>query len=350
MRKLAIVATIPLLIAFAQSQHKFLKEDLKAQIEAITHHLRKAQWEKSPSVRKKEILRAQKLVSELPISPLTDEIESRLNRAVSVGISTEDAEMFLDEAVELAEIASKLLRQTPDVDLKKAEAALARVLNSPEFREPLILRLLRWLSSRIGQPLERFLNWLAGVFAWLGRFLRTLFEFISSLLQALGMWFWYWFQLLLKISPVLAWSMVGVVGAIILTSLTYGILRWWKWRKRIVSESVIAQALVLPEQLLREAEVAAQKGDYLSALRKAYKALLLTLDRIGLIRFREQRTNWEYLAEIQNTVAPDFARKFREITHTFDFCFYARKSATANEYAVVKQFAEELVYRPYLQR
>lgn len=346
MRFLAIGAFTLLLMVSAQSQHKTHETNLPAKMAAITEHLRKAKLAKSPSTRKCEILQAQKLIVKLPPSPINKELKTRLNKALGVGLETEDANALLEEAIEIAESANKLLQQKPKAfEPEEAKATLVRVLSSPEFRDPLWLVILR----RLEKPLERLFNWLGvvfvGVFGWLAKILKPVFEWISAIIGAIGAWLWYWFQLLMKISPILAWTIVGVFGSIVLASLAYKILKWWKQRQKAFSEVTFAEALVIPEQLLKEAEIAAKNGDYLTALRKAYKALLLVLDQIGLIRFREQWTNWEYLAEIQRKAPPDFALHFREITFTFDLCFYARKFATASEYKIVRQFAEESMRR-----
>jgi len=344
MRCLAAIFLTLLLIASAQSQGEISKTNLPSQLATIAKHLRKAQSTKSLTERKSEILKARKLIAKMPPSLLTYELENRLNKALSLNVKTKNANMLLNEATEIAENANKLLMErTAKVDPEAAKATLMRVLSDPEFRNPWepILKLL----ERLEKPLVRFLNWLGRVFSWFGAILRPVFEWISAILQAMGVWFWHWLQLLMKISPILAWTIIIAFGAIVLVSLAYAILKWWRQRQKLVAESVIAEKLVMPEQLLKEAETAAKKGDYLTAIRKAYKALLLSLDRIGLIRFREQRTNWEYLAEIQRKAEPNFVRQFREITHTFDLCFYARKFATAKEYTTVRQFAEELLTR-----
>jgi len=119
------------------------------------------------------------------------------------------------------------------------------------------------------------------------------------------------------------------------------VVKWWRKRQRMKAEISWAETLIVPEQLLLEAENDARRGDYLTALRKAYKSLLLFLDRIGLIRFREQRTNWEYLSEIRRKASDEFARRFQEVTNIFDRCFYAQMPVTAKDFADVREFVEE---------
>lgn len=311
----------------------------------VVEQLQRAKEAKSHIVRRDFLLKAQKLVEQIPQSPVTKQLRRKIEKAFRVGILTEEADEAIGEAIEITKAADRVLRQPPpSVDPETAKATLLRVLNSPEFRN-------RWafvprLLQRISNWLERPLRWISRQLGWLlsqiGRILRPVLEWLSKLVEAIGAWFMYWFQLLMSTSPLLAWSIVGILGAIGLTSLAFAILRWWQKKQETLTQIAAAEALVMPEQLLRESEIAARSGDYLTALRKAYRAVLLILDRVGLIRFREQRTNWEYLAEVRKKTPSDFTRRFQEVTKIFDVCFYARKLATSNEFAIIKQFAEEV--------
>ncbi|MCS7191985.1 MAG: hypothetical protein NZ937_03245 [Armatimonadetes bacterium] len=340
MRYLAIFAVMLLLKISVYSQQENRKTDLSKQIAVITEHLRKAQLAKSSEVRKREILQAQNSVAKLLSYPLFEKLKISLDKVLKVGVMTKEADALLGDAIELAESANNLLRQKPSrIDPEEAKAKLAKVLSSREFRDPFWLVILR----RLEKPFERILNWLGQAFGQLASFLRPVFQWISALFLALGSWFWHWFQLLMKISPILAWTILVVLILVFSALLAHTIIKWWRKRQKAFAEAVVAEALVMPEQLLLEAEKAAKKGDYLTAIRKAYKALLFALDRVGLICFREQRTNWEYLAEIQRKTSPEFALRFLEITKTFDLCFYARKLATSSEYTILKRFAEETI-------
>lgn len=306
---------------------------------AIAEQLRKAKASTSPHTRQKALTTAQSLVKVLPPSRITEQLKFRLGQAFKAGVMTDESERLIDEAIEIAGAASKLLKRQPSTyDPELARATLFRVLNSPEFRihswfAALLERISRWLEK----PVKRLLGWIVGVLS----LLTPIFKWLGRLLEVLGAWFWYWFKFLMKVSPFLAWGTVGLLGAIVSASLAYMVWKkWLKLRKEIAKRSV-TQALVMPEQLLKEAESAAREGDYLTAVRKAYRALLLTLDHIGLIRFREQRTNWEYLAEVSRKAPMEFVHHFREACSVFDRCFYARKLATADEFVVVKRLAEE---------
>jgi hypothetical protein len=312
-------------------------------LRTIAEQLREAKRATTRFKRRSALVRAQNLLLQLPKSPLKDGLKSKIEQVFRAGVFSEEAEEAIDEAIEIVRAADKILNQKPSpIDSETARATLLQVLNSPEFRvwNP-IARFLQQISKWLEKPVNWVAKQLGVLLQWLGRVLRPVFELLSKIIEALGAWFWTWWQLLKTISPILAWSVLALFSAISLALLSYSILKWWRKRWRLQAEIAIAEVLIMPEQLLREAENAAKQGDYLTALRKTYKALLLFLDRIGLIRFREQRTNWEYLAEVRRKASSEFALRFQEVTNIFDQCFYARKLATANEFAIVRQFVEE---------
>ena len=316
-------------------------------LRTIAAQLREAKRATARFKRENALVRAQNLLLQLPKSPLRDSLKSKIEQVFRTGIFSEEAEEAIDEAIEIVKAADKILNQKPyPIDSEIARATLLQVLNSPEFRawNP-ITRFLQRISKWLEKPVNWASKQLSVFLQWLGRVFRPVFDLLSKIIEALGAWFWTWWQLLKKISPILAWAVLALFGAISLALLSYSILRWWRKRLRVQAEIAIAEVLIMPEQLLIEAENAAKRGDYLTALRKTYKALLLFLDRIGLIRFREQRTNWEYLVEVRRKASSEFVLRFQEVTDIFDQCFYARKLATAKEFTIVRQFVEEMRYQ-----
>jgi len=309
----------------------------------IAEQLQKAKGEKSVLEREKALSRIGGLLKRLPQSTVTERLEDRLKRAFRSGVMSDEAEEAIDEAIEIAKAADRLFRQTSlTVDPELAQSTLQRVLNSREFRvwNP-FTKFLQWLSKRLEKPINWLVKLLSSLFRWLAKVFSPVFEWLSKVLEALGAWFWHWWQLLNKISPILAWAIAVLLTFLSVAMFSSAIVRWWRKRQRIREEISWAETLIVPEQLLLEAENDARRGDYLTALRKAYKALLLFLDRIGLIRFREQRTNWEYLSEVRGKASDEFAQRFQEVTNIFDRCFYARVPVTAEDFVNVRKFVEE---------
>ena len=343
MRDSVLVSVLVFGMFFAGQAEARNEVKLTTPFSIIAEQLQKARQENSPRKRQKALLGVQELVQQLPRSPVTDQLESRLERAIRTGVMSQEAEDTMDEAVEIAKSADKMLRQTlPPFDQEVANATLLRVLSSPEFQiwNP-ITKFLQWMSNRLEKPINWVAKQLGAFFRWFGKVLRPILGWLSRFFEALGAWLWHWWQLLVAISPALAWAIVVLLVALSFALITYAILKLWRNKWRAQTEIAIAEVLVMPEQLLKDAENDAKRGDYLTALRKTYKALLLFLDRIGLIRYREQRTNWEYLSEVRRKASDEFARRFQEVTNIFDRCFYARMPVTAKDFVDVRQFAEE---------
>ena len=85
-----------------------------------------------------------------------------------------------------------------------------------------------------------------------------------------------------------------------------------------------------PRGALDEASRAASSGDFRTALRLVYLAVLLRLDERDLIRFDRTGTNWEYLAALRGN--PEFHQLLRPVTVTFDRKWYGREAAGESDY------------------
>lgn len=317
-------------------------------IAAVAERLHAALHTGSAQQRQQAVAQAKKVLQRLPETEVTRRILWRIDDAQAAGLTTDEGREALTEAAETAQVAVRLLKQRPpSVDPSNAQGILLRVLSSAEFHDPwaplrrLWERVWRWLSKPIGWLLEQ----LGQLFGRLGQWLAPVWRWLSSAIAALANWVWSWLQALLAASPVLVWSLIGLVGATVVISIGWSVWRWWQKRERAIAQAILTEALATPEQLLREAETSAQSGDYFAALRKSYRALLLLLDRMGFLRFQEQRTNWEHLAEVRRRAPMEVAQSLAEATQVFDRCFYARHAATIDDFAAIRQRAIWLYQR-----
>jgi hypothetical protein len=88
-----------------------------------------------------------------------------------------------------------------------------------------------------------------------------------------------------------------------------------------------------PKRALDEAARFASAGDYRSAMRLVYLAVLLHLDEREMIRFDRTGTNWEYLASLrQHSTLQDV---LRPVTMTFDRKWYGHETATDRDYTAL---------------
>lgn len=94
-----------------------------------------------------------------------------------------------------------------------------------------------------------------------------------------------------------------------------------------------------PADLRKLAAEHAARGAYRAALRWTYVALLVALDRRGLIEYDHRRTNWEYLRQLErNSALFDPAR---ELTLLFDRKWYGEQETTAGEYEQCQRLTEQ---------
>ncbi len=85
-----------------------------------------------------------------------------------------------------------------------------------------------------------------------------------------------------------------------------------------------------PRLALDDAAKAASDGDFRSAIRLVYLAVLLRLDEREMIRFDRTGTNWEYLATLRKR--PAIYTVLRPATTLFDRKWYGHESAISSDY------------------
>ncbi len=87
-----------------------------------------------------------------------------------------------------------------------------------------------------------------------------------------------------------------------------------------------------PEEQWQAARALALAGDHLEALRTGYLALLLHLDRQGLVRYQPAQTNWEHVRQLRRR-HPPLARELDELTVLVEERLYSGQGATAGDFA-----------------
>jgi hypothetical protein len=89
---------------------------------------------------------------------------------------------------------------------------------------------------------------------------------------------------------------------------------------------------VLPRDPAALRELAARharEGDYRMAFRRLYAAVLVTMDRKGLVRYAADKTNWEYVREAAGSAVQG---ELRTLTSVFDRKWYGREGWQTGEY------------------
>lgn len=98
--------------------------------------------------------------------------------------------------------------------------------------------------------------------------------------------------------------------------------------REILGEAIAAD--ISPADLLLKAREMAFAGDFRSAIRRAYIALLCELERDGKLKLGRSRTNRDYLEDMRREKLSfqDFAR----MTSIFEQTWYGEKNATGREF------------------
>jgi hypothetical protein len=187
----------------------------------------------------------------------------------------------------------------------------------------------------------------------LGRFFDAVFAWVRELLRAVRRFFeWLADKLTPELEPGADPALAS--GARLLRLLVYGLLACaaaailvalWRWRHRpaaTVAGMVVAAAAVSPleedvapqelpdEKWLAMAAEYAGHGDFRSALRAVYLAMLANLGQRELIVLVRSKSNTEYLRELRRRAHPreDLPEAFAASVAVYERTWYGRHPAT----------------------
>lgn len=120
------------------------------------------------------------------------------------------------------------------------------------------------------------------------------------------------------------------------------------WNKKIKPQQLAEIRLETIEENLHEAEMnalirqAIEQGQYALAIRLYFLAILKELSLMQAIRWKKNKTNREYLQELQNQ--PDRA-DFRRAARVFERIWYGNRAITAGEFRQVETPFAEFLHR-----
>jgi len=92
------------------------------------------------------------------------------------------------------------------------------------------------------------------------------------------------------------------------------------------------------DDLRREAEALAARGEFRDAIRVFYLALIRALQVRGVLSRASSRTNWEHLRQLH--AHPELAAVLKPFTETFDAKWYGRRPASAGEVERCREWFE----------
>lgn len=168
-------------------------------------------------------------------------------------------------------------------------------------------------------------------------------KWLKQLRDALVQLLERWFGGRAAPTPTTTGSLNGVRFALVLiglVALAFALVALLKrWRRRRQKDDAPEVREVLGEELaddvtvadlLAQASALARQGDYRSAIRRAYIALLCELEQRGKLRLHRAKTNGDYLNALRQEGA--LYPNFSVMTEVFEHIWYGRERAQADEY------------------
>lgn len=131
--------------------------------------------------------------------------------------------------------------------------------------------------------------------------------------------------------------LLTLAGVVALAVALVALLKRLRRRRQQDEEPAVREVLgeeladdVTAADLLANAAHLAHQGDYRSAIRRAYIALLCELEQRGKLRLHSAKTNRDYLNALrqEQTIYPNFS----VMTEAFEHIWYGRERAAADEY------------------
>ncbi len=134
-----------------------------------------------------------------------------------------------------------------------------------------------------------------------------------------------------------------LLALILLAAIVYGIIQLTKWLdqfrrgRRGEEEKEVREVLgeeiaedMTARDLLEKATELARRGDYRSAIRRAYIALLCELEERGKLRLHRSKTNRDYLDAMRSeqSIFADFS----SMTGSFEHVWYGQQRATDEQF------------------
>lgn len=212
------------------------------------------------------------------------------------------------------------------IDAKASSGGTARetareILNEPTFRD---------------SELEGDQSWLGRALSRIGElFNRTAEQREAKRIEppSLNMQPLAYLVLIVLISAIIALAVFALRGAKFGKKSRIGNIR-----RSILDEDEPDRTL---DEWLQLADKLQSEGRLREVVRCLYIAILLRLDASRIIRFERSETNWEHLAKIDSSSAPEGV-DYRGLTKLFDTVWYGEHHATIEDCATIRSEYEKL--------
>lgn len=225
------------------------------------------------------------------------------------------ADALQDSSPDLASIAGTLQAVLDAFDHSDpsapttAQARLETLLSQPPFTQPAVAVDMSWLE----ELLLRFIEWLQQIFS-----------------PAVGVWQGVWSVFRVLVIGVSIALLLLVLG-LLLRSLSRSVAR----TARTTANPTEPDEQITAADAMQQSQQLARSGDYRTAMRYLYLALLLRLDEAHLLRYDRTLTNREYLHQLHDN--PDLRQRMTPIIQTFDRVWYGNEPLDAASFHAYEQ-------------
>jgi len=139
---------------------------------------------------------------------------------------------------------------------------------------------------------------------------------------------------------IIAWAIAAVFAAVVVFAI-------YRFTRSVTPDTVVdlryapQRTEITVAQLIAGAEQAERDGDWRTAIRARYAALLLRLSQSGVVKHRPGKTTGEYVSEV-STNAPSASEAFVQATRLFEWAWYGRGNPTKQHAELFMTLAGEV--------
>jgi len=172
---------------------------------------------------------------------------------------------------------------------------------------------------------------------------ESLWALLNRFFGAVSGAFRAFFEWLYRMSPVLAWLLVGVLVFTVLILVAH--IAWTivmvvrRGRQEGLLEDDLAAKMVNPAELARQAELARAEGNYILGVRLLFRACLTLLEHREGKRFRPGATNREHLNRYRQTDMYDWLARF---VWVIDSKWYGSQACLPADFAACHEAYERI--------
>lgn len=167
----------------------------------------------------------------------------------------------------------------------------------------------------------------------------------QQVVQAIWRWLVHAYHRIVDATPGGAVGLLVIIAALVGVALVFTRRRGVSGRRRAGDDALDLPADISAAQFRAEADALAARGQWAEAVRARFRAVVRALEERGVLDPRPGRTATEVAAEAGGA-RPDLRGELRAGAQTFGEIWYGRRTATAQDDAILRRLDEALQSRP----